>query len=1093
MLDCWPLAIAIWLGCLFFLLHQPGLARAGLVQVEAGKLLKMKGHAEYSLAGRDEWLPPQIGHSFCNGDKVRTGGNGQVALLMADETLIQLTRNSLFIFKDVAPTSGWNRIREVFPAKNEKTKKSTYGLDKGEMWLLNKNHGADIDVQTPAITAALRGTEFTIVVTDDGLSTVKIQEGMVQVANAHGALMVSSGEEAFARPGEAPQKRMMIEPENAVQWTILLPSLKDLKLPLDDQPAQDIMNLLSMGDLSLARQRLSALLAWQSKTVLRELMAIIALASGDGETALHEAGQAAALAPGDAMPWVIRAYALQAAFALPEALDAVDKALALEPDNVTALVVRGRLLFGMGHTSEAKETIRLALNIAPENGDVNTLHGFIVFAERSEREAEVAFRRAIAADASLAEPHLGLGLLAMRQGKEDEALEEISAAVLLEPRRALHRSYWAKILYQLHRQQKALDVLDISQKIDSRDPTPDLYRAIIYRDLRQPGLAIAAFNEAIRKNDNRAVYRSRLLLDRDLAVKNVDLSLMYDQLGLLSWARKKATTSIRDDYTNASAHLFYAGTLTGGDGRSWSRNSENLLARLLMPANANTFNTFNDYTTFFERPAFEADYSFTLGSQGTVNQDMMAFGALPAANLSYSVGYMPHATDGWQEGYFNRSRSLVGYAKWDVTPSCGLMASAARTSLTQGGRNAPRNEYDAPPEPRDSQESANNKYEVGYHFTVQPGAELLLHAAKVRDNEGILAYGQTIFPLPGIRLTPFKKVRLSPDYLLLQGEFIKRQGAHQFILGGFYNKPSGNGFYEDLIEIGPPPTVFSLQQTVFDDSSRMITGYLYDIWQIRRHLTLDAALYTDHLRKAEVISDDMRRREWSMDELGPRLGLVWTPFAGHSFHAVAFRAMLPLYGDTFAPADVAGVSVHRNGQTGTVTEEGDLVWEYEFGRGLLSNTLFSYGRRYNEPAASGELQGWLSRGGGLRSTLEILLGEMAGLAFNYRFDKIGDSNSALVRDEHFIAATLSWMNSLGFSFRATESYRSIGFDSQVLGHEDILLTDLRLGYDFPGKRGALQIQVNNLFDERFNWLTDTFVTEGRVPAREASVTLNLLY
>ena len=76
------------------------------------------------------------------------------------------------------------------------------------------------------------------------------------------------------------------------------------------------------------------------------------------------------------------------------------------------------------------------------------------------------------------------------------------------------------MLYEIERFDKALDMLDRAAELDPRDPTPFFLKAIIFRDLNRPGEAIRTLNHAVKLNDNRAVYRSRYLLDRDLAVKN---------------------------------------------------------------------------------------------------------------------------------------------------------------------------------------------------------------------------------------------------------------------------------------------------------------------------------------------------------------------------------------------------------------------------------------------------------------------------------------------------------------------------------------------------------------------------------------------
>ena len=64
---------------------------------------------------------------------------------------------------------------------------------------------------------------------------------------------------------------------------------------------------------------------------------------------------------------------------------------------------------------------------------------------------------------------------------------------------------------------QALDALDAARELDPRDPTPLLYQGIILRDLNRPTEAVRSFHRAIVLNDNRAVYRSRFLLDGDLA------------------------------------------------------------------------------------------------------------------------------------------------------------------------------------------------------------------------------------------------------------------------------------------------------------------------------------------------------------------------------------------------------------------------------------------------------------------------------------------------------------------------------------------------------------------------------------------------
>src|SRR5262245_13863467 len=95
-------------------------------------------------------------------------------------------------------------------------------------------------------------------------------------------------------------------------------------------------------------------------------------------------------------------------------------------------------------------------------------------------------------------------------------------------------------------------------------------------------------------NDHRAVYRSRLLLDRDLATKNVSLAEVYRQLGFEAWGAFEAQNSLDADFTNASAHLFAGETYGRLPDRTQAFGSELLQYFLPAPANTNSFNTLNE-------------------------------------------------------------------------------------------------------------------------------------------------------------------------------------------------------------------------------------------------------------------------------------------------------------------------------------------------------------------------------------------------------------------------------------------------------------------------------------------------------------------
>lgn len=1079
----------------------PAPSRAQAQGPEAARVIMASGAVERLPRDAREWQAVLSGAVVGMGDTLRTGADGRAALLLRDESIVRLTHDTVFLLQQVAPGPGDAPLRHTAAGSlATEAKRSLLRVLQGELWLLNKNPEERVDVQTRAMTASLRGTEFDLRVEEDGTSLVSMLEGTVEVWNEQGRVTLHANESAMTRPGFAPVKRMLLTPENAVQWTVLVPQLLHYERLFQSRATEPAVQRLrqawdavDQGELQLSRDLLTTLTtefpdfapAWES-------LALTSLAVNDSEAALRAVTEAERLAPSTPYPLMLRSLIDQARFDLPRAEEAIRAALALAADNVLAHVQLATLLFGRGATAEARQVLEQAIRLAPENAEVNTLHGFILLALRQHEAAVRAFTQATNAAPALAEPHLGLGLIAMRQGEEARAMTEITSAVLLEPRRALLRSYWAKMLYQLGRHQKALDVLAVSQHLDPRDPTPDLYRALIHRDLRQPGAAIAALNQAIRKNGMRAVYRSRLLLDQDLAVKNVDLSRIYDQLGLANWAQVKAVASLNDDYGNASAHRFYAGALAGDGNRFWALNTETLLSRLLMPANINTFNSFNDYTSFFERPSLQGEYAVKAGSQHTLKQDFSAFGSLPGANLAYNAAYLPSRTAGWRADYPERRRGAYGFVKWDPAPNHGLMFSATRTDTTQGGNFSPRFAYDEPAAAQDARSSEHHNLELGYAYRPQPASLLLLHAASVRAEEGFTDYTLDRDILPGYRVDTWARLATAQPYDQIQGEIMHRRGAHQFTLGSSYYHQQGRDEFSVDREIIPPDYVYiAAPPLLLDYRQHLWSSYIHDAWRIDPTLTMELALYNEAMTRVNLYRSAARESH----ELSPRLGVRWQPGPAHTLHLALFRSLVPFYADTLAPSTIAGVPVQRDGSPGTTTDEADLGWDYELGTaGMVSANLFYLERRFHEPSETETAPVMHTRDRGGRVVLEYLLGEAAGMALSYRFDDIdNDLDPSLDRVDHLLRVGWRWIGQQGLTLGVSQSSRLAVLRSPTRDNESLSLTDLSLVYEFPGKHGSLTFEVNNLFDSHFNWLVDPFTAGGRAPAREAMLTLKLIY
>ncbi|MEJ5378066.1 MAG: tetratricopeptide repeat protein [bacterium] len=1023
-------------------------------------------------------------------DVVLTGVHGRASILMADETLIQLNVRSRLVMEQVSASSAWIKLRKIVPAAYFGAR-SLYQMLAGQIWIRNKNKEAMVEIRSPALTVGIRGTELDLKVAEDGTVVLSVLEGLVKAWNEMGIVEVGAREQAVARPGVAPQKRLMISPHDAVQWTLFVPSIISEKDIPPAHPDRETLvsglGLLLGGEVLDAKRLFLEVTARRPENALAwSLLALAQLALGQKTEALDASKKGVEADPTSSTVWILMSYVYQSFFDVESATKAVRMCLELEPENVLALTNLARLLFGSDDMSGAWSTIQLARKLAPHDGEVHTVAGFILLARRQVDEAEEAFRLAMRLAPGLGEPHLGLGLARMRRGDVAGAMEEITTAVLLEPRRSLFLSYWAKMLYQLKRFHEALDLLDVAQELDPLDPTPHLYRAIILRDLNRPTQAIEAMNKAVALNDNRAVYRSRFLLDRDLATKSVDLSILYSQLGLLSWAKNKAMASVKQDYTNFAGHIFLSGALLAMEGRGGAGSSELLQGQLLMPANSNSFNTFNDYTSFFERPSINGELSGSMGNFQHRATSFAAFGGIPSVNLAFNLGGSYEQTRGWRENSFYRFNDLAGAFKWDPTPRDGLMFIMTHPNTKAGDIGY---EVDSPPDPYEWNRTRLTRTEFGYHHHLGPQSDLLFFFTHLKVDGSMLLHSSTRIlmpPPPPFVLEEFQYIDYHRPYYQAQAQYRFGLGGHQIILGtvqhlGEHGAESQTRSYLKLLgfRFGLP-----MSWTGYDLDTRFHSYYIQDTWKLNPWLTLEAALYSDHMNRNNVFSGS----QWAIHELNPRLGLIIQPTPQDTIRLAAFRYITPFQARRLDPTEVAGVTIFRSTLEGSLTKEADLVWEHEWSDGFFSLNPFYLEREYpykNRQAGLEQMVRTYGRVKGFESALNQILWHGLALNVGYRYMEVDDEDYPLVnRKDHLLSLGLTYVHPSGFFASVSETYRHEDLKAHDRRDENIWLTDVQLGYIFPGRRGSASISVRNIFDRGFNWVTDPFVIQGRVPARE---------
>src|SRR6185437_12789978 len=89
-------------------------------------------------------------------------------------------------------------------------KGSLLDLQSGSTYFFNRSKPSSVQFHTPLISGAIRGTEFSLVAEENGPTTVTLFEGEIAMSNAKGELVLRSGEQGTANPGEAPRKTAVL-------------------------------------------------------------------------------------------------------------------------------------------------------------------------------------------------------------------------------------------------------------------------------------------------------------------------------------------------------------------------------------------------------------------------------------------------------------------------------------------------------------------------------------------------------------------------------------------------------------------------------------------------------------------------------------------------------------------------------------------------------------------------------------------------------------------------------------------------------------------------------------------------------------------
>jgi Flp pilus assembly protein TadD len=1107
------------------------------------KIVSLQGKLFVDRDIKGQWQPIQLGGIVCQGSRLRVDPYSRASIMLPNGIGMRLAPGTEIVLHGI-----------------ESNETTLLDILKGFVHFLSRTPKR-LNVNTPFVNAQPIGTEFAMRV-DDSAAALWVYEGNVKFSNAQGSLQLSPGQAAQARQGQAPQAKIDIKPQDAVVWALYYPPLlpyPDATTVIDNDLRTAIRDF-RLGHVDVALARLDALpqarqtpyylkvrgamrlTVGQDQLALQDSRALLANNPNDAEAlalqsvlALTQnrkdegpalANQAIAANPQSSTAYSALSYAEQGRFELDNALAAAEQAVKLAPHDAMVWARKAELELAQGLTSESKATAERALALDANLERTQTVTGFAYLLSMDTDEALQAFDKAIQLDSTSPLARLGLGLAKIRNGDLAEGREDLEIAALLDPNNSLIRSYLGKAYYEEKRSSLAEDQFNLAKQRDPKDPTPYFYDAIQKQTTNRPVEALHDMQKAIELNDNRGIYRSKLMIDEDAATRTANIARIYNDLGFNRLALKEAWSSLAFDNENHSAHRFLADSYVGQARFRTARASELLQAQLLQPINVipvqpqltsenigilnntgpSSLST-NEYDRLFTADGVHLLLNGAIGSRNTKTDNTVISGVYK--KLSMSLGQFHYQTDGFRLNDSYKQDIYNAFAQYAIAPDLDIQVELKSEDLKSGDVPLRLNGFHRE---QFSKSIEHDSIRFGLHKEIDNQQDFIFTSiySTLKDIEsnhkngiGIL---DPLFPIP----IPFKQFNL--DEVTTKGtqseaQYSYHPGNFKIITGfGYLNLDKHLRSLEeqrifDFIknDYGPPFTTPKKGDTIIE----YINGYLYAQSNLKNNFNTTIGISVDSYDDGSI----------KRNQINPKLGLNWKLSDQLTLRGAVFKTLKrPLAtAQTIEPTQIAGFNQFYDSENGSSAWQQGVGIDYNPLRNVYLGGQVTF-RQTKFPLIFSGLPTFLHRNES--SHLAYLYwtpNDYLSLATEYRFDEFrrdhfdgaGDLIDPKSVTTHQVPVSFNFYHRNGIFSRITATYvnqqvttvEDSGSPSNR--NEDFWTFDAVIGYRLPKKYGSLNMEVRNLFDNDFNYQS-TFDASGPqlsnfIPERQVFFKINLTY
>lgn len=808
-----------------------------------------------------------------------------------------------------------------------------------------------------------------------------------------------------------------------------------------------------------------------------------------------------------------------------EAREAYQKALELDNNNAIAKNDLGIVMSEKGYYDKAGKEFSEAIELEPRNSLLRSNRGMLFNWVEDLKSAVKDYRSSLELNPADYLTIEGLGIVALKEGRTDEAINYLLKAGLMEPRLAEPHIFLAVAYYQKGDINKALAELGLAKFLDPRNPFPHTLAYLIYTDTYRP---FDAIKEAKKALELLPYLKSMSSVENTKsALSSLGSALLG--LGMSEWAESYAQESF--DQHNAASHFFAAKGYSNIDA-SLSELIQGLIAEPLAVSSPTR------YQDLIRKPRHNLSVSYTLGSESNGlyqgNETTLQGYFRQPWETSYILSYNGYDSKGFRENGYSKGYSLIyglgakpdyknGFSiyGWLQNNRNGAPGTSARPDTNDRTENSlfflssaynhqfgPKNNLWARfayrkgtdeffnPDPfgtglTDTQisfinyfglDAAKRFFEKGvYDITTILGLDFPAFATdstgSLSDNLGLTPLASGFPASVDYKLTHSQKVSLEQRVFQAKHLF-ELDNAHQITYGLEYtpsdlrtksvytsiNSAGESGFIDDFFSTAFNGYAFpDLRQSVsYSDTSEKNKNF-------SAYINDRWSLPQGALLEGGIFFESYKNGVSDYNGIHPRLGFALKLGTKHILR-LGFQKWLQAdtYG-TLAPVATAGLVADNSlAQAGSVLKDYQARLESRFTDTLFTRISAERVELQNAGFGKGYTQA-------LSTAVNYILTDTLGAFLRYRHATSKNADSEYygralpLAPEHILAGGFVWISPLHIKAILSALYSGRRFDSVTNEYElpDYFTTNLSAVWEPFKKKMLFSFNLKNIFDTRY--------------------------